>query len=192
MFDLAGILASVTSIKDVLNAAKGTTQAVAGISSSVRTMMKTGKATIDERSAKATRERLIAIGAGLSDIYAKNQVSLLGSVEAYRKKPTEANWKNILDATESIGKRVADLLQQIGDERSEFVLEKNYRVLLETLTSRKYILISIRQMPQPKSKTQKIAFNRLVREYEKLVIQLNDAIDVLSEYLKKTKNEMST
>ena len=80
---------------------------------------------------------------------------------------------------------IKELLDDIGNERSDFVLESAYSKLLETMGARVSLLSRISKLSPPSSAEEKEALGELNFEYKRLLNAFREAIEQLNVYLKQ-------
>jgi hypothetical protein len=78
-------------------------------------------------------------------------------------------------------------LEDLRFERSDFIREDAYLILLQTLAARTSLLDKLSTLPQPTIPEERAALSELNQRYKRLISNFEAAIKELNAYLKLVK-----
>lgn len=105
--------------------------AMTAFANGVASLGKTAEAGWSELSARRTRTRLADISARATQLAIENQSTVFNKIDDYPNKsnPTDADWLAVTQPLSSVISKVKELLDELRDERSDFISEPSYRIL---------------------------------------------------------------
>ena len=173
--------------KEITDLVSAAGDAIINITDGIKHLVKTGASGLDYLSAKRDRDRLIRISARAANLAFVQQASIVMNIDEYLKikNPTDQDWWIIQEGVNSVLKEIALLLEEMKSERSDFVLEEAYNLLLSSFQYRSSHLESIYKLPPPTNKNERKALKNLNTEYKRLLKAFKDAIVQLNVYLKE-------
>lgn len=173
--------------KEVIEALGAAGDAIAKLTDGIKHLVVTGNDGYEYISAKREHSRLIDLSARLSHLSGHYNIRVVESIDEYLKKenPTIYDWYTVQAGIEKAITEVHSILQDVKEERSDFVLEEAYFTLSETINTRATLLSRLEAIPQPAADEQLEDLRTINEKYKILIEKLNEAIKELNEYLKK-------
>jgi hypothetical protein len=185
-------LGSLNLIAELLNAA---THSIAKLGDSIAHIVSLGTKGYDAASARHIRARLKDISARLVYLYRLPNASIFSGLEGYIEQARKTGnkkdlalrvrWAEYVRTIVFPLQQIQELLDDISNERSDFVLEKSYGDLLETLNSRVNIIQEIMRLPAPTSPEEIKALQEVASKYHVLRENLNAVLVEFLNYLKQ-------
>ena len=175
--------------KEITDLVSAAGDAIIKITDGIKHLVKTGASGLEYLSARRDRDRLIRLSARAANLAFVQQASIVMSIDKYltTKDPSDQDWWIIQDGINTVLWDIASLLEEINTERSDFVIEEAYELLLSSFQTRSSHLESIYKLPPPTKKVERKALKELNKEYKRLLKAFKDAIAQLNIYLKGTE-----
>jgi hypothetical protein len=172
--------------KDAIDAIGAAGDAIAKLTDGVKHLVVTGAQGYDYVAAKRDHDRLRDISARATDLAYSHNAVVISSIDAYLalKHPTPGDWHVITEGTQRVIDSVKVLLDDVRNERSDFVLEDAYGKLAGSLQSRGLLLGKLAKLPAPKTAQERAALRQLNAKYKVLLANFEAAIAELNLYLK--------
>lgn len=176
-------------IADVLGAAG---DAIIKITDGIRHLVVTGATGYSHIAAQRERKRLVEISAVATDLRLTHQGALVRSIDEYLESSlpkkvswrTKRGWYTVSRGISLVLGQVRALLDDVREERSEFVLETAYEKLLEALAGRVSLLERLEGVPPPTTEQEREALREINNEYKRLLKAFGEVIQQLNVYLK--------
>jgi len=166
-------------IADVLGAAG---DAIIKITDGIRHLVVTGATGYSHIAAQRERKRLVEISAVATDLRLTHQGALVRSIDEYLE--SSRGWYTVSRGISLVLGQVRALLDDVREERSEFVLETAYEKLLEALAGRVSLLERLEGVPPPTTEQEREALREINNEYKRLLKAFGEVIQQLNVYLK--------
>jgi hypothetical protein len=182
------MVASIVDLSQLANVVRELANAVGRLGDSIAHVIKLGSGGVGVLSANRTRERLKDIDARLT-IYSHGQAVrfnyLCSALAATGEFPLDHNdWRQVVDQVKEAGHNVEKLLSELQRERSDFVLEEAFGVLISTLTTRLELFDKLSSSPVPRTNEDIAALRESLAEWRRLRHELRKATRHLSIYVK--------
>jgi hypothetical protein len=131
-------------------------------------------------------KRLIILSGQAQDLVARQMAAIVGVIDEYLtwENPTPDMWKQVQKNVDSVLAQVGHLLEDVRNEKSEFVLEPSYLELSKSLHARGVVLGRLSQLPMPSSPEEKTALYEINQKYKVLIVNTQAAIEEMNAYLK--------
>ena len=181
---------NVATLKEAAVAVGAASDAVEGLTDGIKRLVNSGAADYSYDAAHRERARLISLSARGRSVAVQQQARVVESLEAYSrlKNPTPAHWEKVkVDVTKAL-KEVSALLEDVKQERSDFVLEKAYNTLNYTLSARGRLLEKLSTLNPPTTEEERQALRELNANYKRLLKNFHAAINQLNIYIKQKKS----
>jgi hypothetical protein len=189
---------NVMSLKELTDLVGSAADSIKKFADAIKYCASSGVAGYDYISAKREMKRLKEISAQATEFRYCSQSTLYNDIDSYLKHPNpeSAEWKpqwNVIKKDISnVIERIKSLLDDVKKERSDFILEEDYKKLIFSMSSRISLLERMRKIPSPKTNEELEELKKLNREYKRLLNNFSDAIDQLNQYLKDKENNDSS
>ncbi len=171
--------------------------ATAGSMNEALAVVRSEQSDADNRVASA-RDALKDIDANLSQLVSTNQATLVEEMERFLKLTKEGNfssniesdnsleqsWKNMVQLIEEVIQKTMIIFDAIKADRSDFVLEKTYKSLLDAMNAKIGILGHLRKLKPPFDQEETDALNASIVKFETLRSATSDATDKMSDYIR--------
>lgn len=180
-------MTDVLAYKLVLDLLGAAGDAMVKLTDGFKHMITTGYAGYNHVAAKRAHKRLVDLSARATNLLAAHQSLAVRSIDEYISKPepTSDDWYAIIECITYVIEEIKKILDDVQEERSDFVLEDAYSKLSESLASRASLLQQLFGMPAPKSEREKRLLSKINAEYKRLLENFKDAIIQLNLYLKQ-------
>ena len=183
---------NISLLKDLGAALGDMGDAIGKIADGIKHAVVTGVEGYDAVKERRSQARLFGVISGSVDqshlnIVATSEARAYISLKPLNDAERSDDWTAVL---EKVGKALANvsaLTDDLGKERSDFVLEPAYVQLKMTLAARERLLDELRRMSPPASAEELDVLNDAVARYDVLVHELDRARDGLNAYLKSRK-----
>lgn len=177
-------LDSMTEVSEALEAAgTGLEKLVAAVQQLVASGVRGFDIVVARRAASRLRN-ISALGTRLGI----TQRAVLDEIEGYLQHPDPAKWLKVTEELQEILVAVTEVFSMVQRERSEFVAEPAYELLMSTLYSRSLVVSGLIDLPAPKSAHELEELAVVHDKYRNLLDQLRIARNELNEYLKQQSN----
>jgi hypothetical protein len=176
----------INLFKDVVEAAGAAGSALENITDGIEHLIITSAKTWDILNAKIQRNRLVDISARSTSLVVHKNAFIIGNIDKYLelKKPSIIEWNNFKINVRSVMLDVNELLSDVNDERSDFILNENYAKLSGSLVGRMSLLSKIDRLPMPTSQEELEQIKLFNEKYKILMFNMTTAIEHLNEYIK--------
>ena len=173
--------------KELIDAIGAAGDAIIKIVDGVKHLVVTGTSGYNYIAAERERNRLVEISARATNLQARHQARVVRDIDEYlcKPKPGPLDWYAITEGIARVIKNIKELLDDVGSERSDFVLESAYAKLLETMSARVSLLSRVSELPPPSSNEERDALGQLNSQYKRLLDSFREAIEQLNIYLKQ-------
>lgn len=179
----------INLFKDAVEAVGAAGDAIAKITDGIRHLVVTGAEGYNYVAAERERDRLKRLSARATNLGSVKQQIVVRSIDEYLKKsnPSQADWDAVTDGIRNVIIGVKGLLDDVRNERSDFVLEESYSKFVSTLGSRALLLDKLENLPAPSTTEERAALAQINIEYKRLLTNFQEAITQLNAYLKQKK-----
>jgi hypothetical protein len=180
---------NVATLREAAEAVGAASDAIEGLTDGIKHLVNTGAADYNYEAAKRERARLISLSARGRMMAQVSQRRVVESIDSYTrlKHPTPADWEKVRGDVIKALKGVSALLEDVKQERSDFVLEKAYNTLSYTLSARERLLEKLSSLDPPTTPEERQALQELNDNYKRLLKNFHKAIDQLNLYIKQKK-----
>ncbi len=174
--------------KEIIESIGAAGDALTKIVDGIKHLVVTGTSGYNYVAAERERKRLIEISARATNLQARHQARVVRDIDEFLKKnnPNAMDWYAVKGGITYVIENIKNLLDDVGKERSDFVLESAYSKLLEALGDRVSLLTKISELRLPNTQEEKDALRELNAEYKRLLSCFRDAIAMLNEYLSRS------
>ena len=148
-----------------------------------------GVRTYDTVAARRTRSRLYDLRARLNMLAGVQNVLVFDSIPDYLDRPDPQTWRRVTEKLGDVSKRVAGLLNDLGEERSHFVTTESHAALVATLQARDNLISRLQAMPPPASAEELAELRHAQEKYGVLIRNLVRASGALAAYLNEPRAE---
>jgi hypothetical protein len=181
----------VNLFKDAVEAISAAGDAIESLTDSIAHLVKTGNDGYDFIAATREYNKLKDLSARSTNLVNLKQVVVVKSIDEYLAldEPTNYQWDSLIQGIQSVLGNVKLLLDDVKEERSDFVREDAYAKMGFSLQSRTMLLDKISKLPKPNSQEELDQLRELNEEYKRLIASFGDAIKQLNMYLKQDKSE---
>lgn len=179
----------INLFKDAVEAIGATGDAIAKLTDGIKHLVIAGADGYNYVSAERERDRLIRLSARATDLGSINQQIVVRSIDEYlmMSNPSKADWDAVNEGIRNVIQGVKGLLDDVRNERSDFVLEESYSKLVSTLGSRALLIDKLASLPAPSTVEERAELARINIEYKRLLANFKEAISELNAYLKHKK-----
>jgi hypothetical protein len=176
--------------KEIVGLLGATGDAIIKITDGIKHLIVTGVSGYNHIAADRERKRLIRMSAVATDLASTHQAIVVRSIDEYldSSEPTIFDWIAVKEGVSGVLEEIRDLLDDVREERSEFVLESAYERLLRSLGIRSSFLEGLSRVPPPTTEEERDALREINNEYKRLLKAFSEAIEQLNLYLKSKKN----
>jgi hypothetical protein len=189
LFPRGDAMTELLLYKELAGAIGAAGDAVTKIVDGIKHLVVTGVSGYDYVAAARERNQLVEISARATNLQARHQARVVRDLDEYLNKPNPnaLDWYAVKEGITYVMESMKELLDDVGKERSDFVLEAAYAKLLETTSARVSLLSRVSSLPPPSSIEEKDALRQLSAEYRRLLSAFREAIEQLNLYLKAKK-----
>ncbi|CAE6789531.1 hypothetical protein R70006_04779 [Paraburkholderia domus] len=179
--------------KDLIDAVGAGGDAVGKIADGIKHAVVTGVGGYDAVKARRAVARLVDFSARVSLLHVACNDTAYSLREYSRHRRTRyaqdpaGAWTVVLQEIDLVLGHASELADDMGKERSDFVLEPAYAKLQDALAARQRLLGELCRMPPPASPEELRLVNELGDRYDALIRQLMRAGRELSAYIKCLK-----
>ena len=183
-------MTGVVLYKEIVDLLGAAGDAIIKITDGIRHLVVTGASGYNYIAAERVRKRLMRMSAVATNLAFFTQEEVVRSIDEYLEssKPSMEDWWVIRESIHLVLGEVGALLQDVREERSEFVLETAYRKVFGALAERVSLLQRLSVVPPPTTEQEREALREINTEYKRLLKLFIEAIDQLNAYLKSKKN----
>jgi len=176
--------------KELIDAISAAGDAITKIVDGIKHLIVTGASGYNYVAAERERKRLVEISARATNLQARHQARVVRDLDEYVNKPNPnpLDWYAVKDGIAYVIENIKELLDDVGKERSDFVLESAYSKLLETMGARVSLLTRISKLNPPNTREEKDALRELNSKYNRLLSSFREAIEQLNLYIKQRNN----
>jgi hypothetical protein len=173
--------------KELIGAIGAAGDAITKIVDGLKYLILTGASGYNYIAAERERKRLVEISARATNLQGRHQAIVVRDLDEYLDKPhpSPLDWYAVKEGITYVIENIKALLDDVGKERSDFVLESAYSKLLETMSARVTLLSRISKLDPPNTTEEKEALRELNSEYKRLLNSFREAIEQLNVYLKQ-------
>lgn len=149
----------------------------------------------DQISARRARARLTEIYVATRELVERQGVILNQFSDIADHLPTnsrrenftakQSDWEQATTALLPVVRVVKEVLEDVRNERSDFVLEEAYDTLRVTLDERMTLFDKLRQSEIPSTAAQQAALKKAVYQWRRLLQALRDSSEALRQYLRE-------
>lgn len=183
---------SVAAIAAVVVLVANAGDALSKISKGFRDLITAGSDAYSFSAAVRERDRLKLLSKDLRELTQGSNVMLVQSIDYYiamarRKRPepeVEAAWTLVASHVDQTLISVTRLLEDVKQEKGDFVLMPAYESLLATLTSRSITLGRLKSIDAPTSKEELAQLELLSEKYRIFIANAREATNQLNEYIR--------
>jgi hypothetical protein len=177
---------NVAILTEAAEAMGAASEAIEGLTDGIKHLGRGRSATYSYDAAVRERARLIDLSARGRFVAHRQQRRVVEGIDRYNrlKQPSAAEWEKVkVDAVKAL-QGVSALLEDVKQERSDFVLEKAYNTLTSTLSAREKLLERLSTLDPPTTPEELQALRKLNNNYKRLLHNFHKAIDQLNIYIK--------
>ncbi|MFT5306705.1 MAG: hypothetical protein ACI89M_002231 [Chitinophagales bacterium] len=180
----------INLFKDAVEAIGAAGDAIESLTDSIGHLIKTGNDGYDYVAANREYNRLKDLSARSTNLVNLKQEAVVKSIDGYLAidKPSNYDWDSLIQGIPDVVSNVKLLLDDVKEERSDFILEDAYAKMGSSLQSRTMVLNKISSLPKPNSKEELEQLRKLNEEYKRLIASFKDAIKQLNTYIKQSKD----
>ena len=182
-------LKRINLFKDAVEAIGAAGDAIENLTNSIAHLIKTGSEGYDYVAAKREYNRLKGLSARSTNLINLKQEAVVKSIDEYlaTDSPSNYEWDSLIQGIQGVVGDVRLLLDDVKEERSDFVLQDAYIKMGSSLQSRTMILNKISSLPKPNSEEELEQLRKLNDEYKRLIASFKEAIKQLNTYIKQSK-----
>ena len=120
---------------------------------------------------------------------AVSQKLILDEIADYLEDPSSDNWTEVTEQLNNTLATVVRLLSDLKQERSDFVAEPSYELLLTSLHSRAVLITGLVAMPAPQGADELRSLESIREKYQVLIGQLSEAKQALNTYIRQEDSD---
>jgi hypothetical protein len=177
---------TMATLQEAAEAVGAASEAIEGLTDSMR-RVNSGKVDYSYDAAKRERDRLISLSARGRVVAQRSQRRVVERIDDYSrlKSPSPEDWEKVRGDVIKALQGVSALLEDVKQERSDFVLEKAYNTLTYSLSARERLLEKLSTLDPPSTPEERQALRELNNKYKRLLQNFHKAIDELNRYIWK-------
>lgn len=180
----------VAILKDLVEAIGAAGDAISKLTAGVRDLVIASNEGYNYVSAQRERNRLIDISSRTSTLIAQKKVRVIDSIEVYLEinNPTAEQWAAVTTDLASTLDDVLILLNDVKEERGDFVLQRAYLDLSQSLNARVSVLQKVAALSPPTTAEEKQILRQASNKYRILLSNAEDAVTELNKYIEKNSD----
>jgi len=175
-------------LKNLSLAMGGLALAIKAVAEGIASLGKTADSGWSELSARRTRQRLTDISARAAVLASENQSIVINGIDGYleKSKPTVADWLALTQPLNAVVSDLKVLLDELREERSDFIAEPAYAILVQALDPAQLYLSQLQTLPPPTTAEEREALLEIKAKYKILLENLQSAVRELNAYIRRS------
>jgi hypothetical protein len=171
--------------KELAGVVQAAADAMVALVDSVKHAVSAGSEGYGHIVAAKHRKHLVDLSARATDLRYFHQGLAARSIDEYLANPMPWQWPNLRRDLGKVLELLRDLLGEIQRERSDFILESAYGVMLESFGARAKLLGQMIELEPPTSPEELETLGQINSEYKRMLAAFSEAINALNEHLKE-------
>jgi hypothetical protein len=183
---LAARIGVLTELVKAIGAAgDAMTKLVAGFTS----VAVAGNDAYNHVAAARERDQLVEISRQTALLIGSQNAMVVASIDEYLQsaRHTQREWINVVENIDATLSKVSDLLADVRQNRSDFVLEPAFEELTSALMGRVSLLTRLRSLSAPSTPEELQLLGQASEKYKRLIAAANEALSGLNAYIKAHK-----
>lgn len=179
----------IALLQDLVDAIGAAGDAISKLTDGVAHLVVTSVNGYNYLAAVRERNRLIDISSRTAFLIAQKNVMVIDSIESYLRiqNPTPEQWSAVTTALNMTLTEVLNLLNDVREERGDFVLQPAYLSLNISLNSRAAALQQLSTLSPPTTPEERQLLQQASDKYKILISNAKKAVTELNKYVEQTK-----